>query len=510
MPASCASPPRACRCRAWRSAWWIPPAGGRWPPGEVGEFRVKGHVTPGYYRDPEQTRAAFDDDGFFVTGDLGLLGDDGRVRFRGRLKELIKTGGVNVAPLEVEAILLAHPAVKQAYVVGVPDRARGEVGVAAVELHAGAGRRGRRAPRVLPRAPRQLQGAGPRRVPQGRGVSAYRHRQGPEAAAARGARAAGPRGADRLMRAVLCRAWGEVETLTRRGRRAAHAGPRRGADRRAGPPPSTTPTPSWSPGATRRKPPLPFSPGLETAGIVAALRRRRDALQAGRPRDGHPRLRRARRAGGGRRRPRRSPIPAGMDFEEAGAFPIAYISSHVAIRWQGRLEPGETLLVLGAAGGVGLTAVEIGKAMGARVIAGASTAEKLAVARERGADDVVNYATEKLTERVMALTGGKGADVCFDPIGGDLFDAALSVARVGRPHPARRLRGRRAADPRQPAPGQAPRRARLLAALLPLARAGQAARLGRGAAAVVSARASSAAGQRTACRSSAASRRSGS
>ena len=69
-----------------------------------------------------------------------------------------------------------------------------------------------------------------------------------------------------------------------------------------------------------------------------------------------------------------------MDFDEAGAFPIAYISSHVAIRWQGRLEPGETLLVLGAAGGVGLTAVEIGKAMGARVIAGASTAEKLAVA----------------------------------------------------------------------------------------------------------------------------------
>jgi fatty-acyl-CoA synthase len=73
-----------------------------------------------------------------VTGDLGLIGDDGRVRFRGRLKELIKTGGANVAPLEVEAILMSHPAVKQAYVVGVPDRARGEVGVAAVELHEGA------------------------------------------------------------------------------------------------------------------------------------------------------------------------------------------------------------------------------------------------------------------------------------------------------------------------------------------------------------------------------------
>ena len=116
----------------------VDPATGRaLPPGDVGEFRVRGHLTAGYYRDPEQTRLAFDGDGFFVTGDLGLIGDDGRLRFRGRLKELIKTSGANVAPLEVEAILLTHPAVKQAYVVGVPDRDRGEVGVAAVELHAG-------------------------------------------------------------------------------------------------------------------------------------------------------------------------------------------------------------------------------------------------------------------------------------------------------------------------------------------------------------------------------------
>lgn len=115
------------------------PASGRsLPPGDVGELRVKGHLTPGYYRDPEQTRAAFDADGWFVTGDLGLVGDDDRVRFRGRLKELIKTAGANVAPLEVEAILLGHPAVKQAYVVGVRDRDRGEVGVAAVELREGA------------------------------------------------------------------------------------------------------------------------------------------------------------------------------------------------------------------------------------------------------------------------------------------------------------------------------------------------------------------------------------
>jgi fatty-acyl-CoA synthase len=107
-------------------------------PGEVGEFRVKGHVTPGYYNDVDQTRMAFDADGYFATGDLGLVGDDGRVRFRGRLKEMIKTAGMNVAPLEVEAVLLTHAAVKQAYVVGVPDRARGELVVAAVELRAGA------------------------------------------------------------------------------------------------------------------------------------------------------------------------------------------------------------------------------------------------------------------------------------------------------------------------------------------------------------------------------------
>jgi fatty-acyl-CoA synthase len=117
----------------------VEPATGRpLPAHEVGELRVRGWVTPGYYHDPEQTRAAFDADGFFVTGDLGLLDGDGRVRFRGRLKEMIKTGGINVAPLEVEGVLLAHPAVKQAYVVGLPDRSRGEVAAAAVELHEGA------------------------------------------------------------------------------------------------------------------------------------------------------------------------------------------------------------------------------------------------------------------------------------------------------------------------------------------------------------------------------------
>src|SRR5207248_3313821 len=85
---------------------------------------------------PEQTRAAFDADGFFITGDLGTVGEDGRIRFRGRLKEMIKTGGINVAPLEVEGVLLAHPAVKQAFVVGLPDRSKGEVAAAAIDVKA--------------------------------------------------------------------------------------------------------------------------------------------------------------------------------------------------------------------------------------------------------------------------------------------------------------------------------------------------------------------------------------
>jgi fatty-acyl-CoA synthase len=115
-----------------------PQTGRPLPSGEVGELRVRGCVTPGYYREAEQTRAAFDADGYFVTGDLGLLDAEGRVRFRGRLKEMIKTGGINVSPLEVEGVLLTHPAVKQAYVVGLSDAARGEVAAAAIELHEGA------------------------------------------------------------------------------------------------------------------------------------------------------------------------------------------------------------------------------------------------------------------------------------------------------------------------------------------------------------------------------------
>ncbi len=115
-----------------------PETGRPLPSGEVGEIRVRGYVTCGYYRDEDKNREAFDADGWFRTGDLGCLDESGRLYFRGRLKEMIKTGGINVAPVEVEEVLTSHPGVEQAYVIGLPDAERDEV-VAAV---------------VVPRAPK--------------------------------------------------------------------------------------------------------------------------------------------------------------------------------------------------------------------------------------------------------------------------------------------------------------------------------------------------------------------
>lgn len=119
------------------------------------------------------------------------------------------------------------------------------------------------------------------------------------------------------------------------------------------------------------------------------------------------------------------PIPESMDYVTAAAFPIAYGTSHLALTHRGRLQPGETLLVFGAAGGVGLTAVEIGNKLGATVIACASTAEKLAITEHYGAAYTINYTEENIRDRVKTITGGRGADVIFDPVGGDAFDQAM-------------------------------------------------------------------------------------
>jgi len=118
-------------------------------------------------------------------------------------------------------------------------------------------------------------------------------------------------------------------------------------------------------------------------------------------------------------------VPDGLNFEQAAGFTVTYGTSYHALRQSADLQPGETVLVLGAAGGVGITAVEIAKAMGARVIAAASSDEKLEFAKEAGADDVINYSTQPLKETVKELTDGNGADVVYDPVGGELADQAF-------------------------------------------------------------------------------------
>ncbi len=119
------------------------------------------------------------------------------------------------------------------------------------------------------------------------------------------------------------------------------------------------------------------------------------------------------------------PLPAGLDFEQGAGFTVTYGTSYHAFKQSAHLEPDEIVLVLGAAGGVGITAVEIAKAMGARVIAAASTDDKLAFAKQAGADELVNYSTQPLKETVKELTGGEGVDVVYDPVGGELADQAL-------------------------------------------------------------------------------------
>jgi NADPH2:quinone reductase len=119
------------------------------------------------------------------------------------------------------------------------------------------------------------------------------------------------------------------------------------------------------------------------------------------------------------------PLPDAMSFAEGAGFPIAYCTSFHALRDCAGLQQGETLLVLGAAGGVGTTAIEIGKAMGALVIAAASSAGKLAFAESVGADHTVNYTDENLRDAVRALTDGKGVNVVYDPVGGELAEQAL-------------------------------------------------------------------------------------
>jgi NADPH2:quinone reductase len=180
------------------------------------------------------------------------------------------------------------------------------------------------------------------------------------------------------------------------------------------------------------KPELPFSPGAEVAGVVKEVG---PGVTAFRPGD---RVIAATTWGGYAEEvvaeaSRCLVMPGDMPFDIAAAFLLTYGTSHHALRDRADLQPGETLLVLGAAGGVGLAAVELGKAMGARVIAAASSPEKLAVCREHGADELIDYTREDLRGRIKAITGGKGVDVVYDPVGGDYSEPALrSMAWRGR------------------------------------------------------------------------------
>ena len=185
-------------------------------------------------------------------------------------------------------------------------------------------------------------------------------------------------------------------------------------------------------GKYQERPAFPFSPGLEAAGRVAALG------------DGVTRVALGDRVLGLTnsgafaeaaivRESDVFKIPETMDWVTAAGFPITYGTAQGALRWHAALKAGEVLLVHGAAGGVGLAAVEIGKALGAEVIATAGGPEKLAVAKKHGADHLIDHREEDIRERVKEITGAQGADVIFDPVGGPVFDASLrAIAWRGR------------------------------------------------------------------------------
>ncbi len=180
------------------------------------------------------------------------------------------------------------------------------------------------------------------------------------------------------------------------------------------------------------KPPLPFVPGAEFAGHVDAVGEGVNQLQVGMPV--------AAISGTGGfgthaivKAARVLPLPAGFALEDAAAFAFTYGTSHHALVDRAQLQSGETVLVLGAAGGVGTAALQIAKAVGARVIAAASSDEKCALCRALGADASINYRTENLRESLKSLTAGKGPDVVYDPVGGDLAEPAFrSIAWRGR------------------------------------------------------------------------------
>jgi NADPH2:quinone reductase len=185
-------------------------------------------------------------------------------------------------------------------------------------------------------------------------------------------------------------------------------------------------------GKYQTKPPFPFSPGAEVAGVVKEVGAGVTEFKPGQ------RVLAFAGVGGYAEEVavdlwRVRPIPDAMSFETAAGFIITYATSYHALKDRAQLKAGETLLVLGAAGGVGTAAVELGKALGTRVIAAASSSAKLEFARSAGADEVINYSQDSLRDAIKSLTDGHGVDVVYDPVGGDLsLQAFRSLAWHGR------------------------------------------------------------------------------
>jgi NADPH2:quinone reductase len=233
------------------------------------------------------------------------------------------------------------------------------------------------------------------------------------------------------VRAVLCKAFGEPEDLVVEdiASPGLSAGGVRVAVHAAGVNFGDT---LMIAGKYQEKPPFPFTPGFEIAGEIIEVAPGVTQLKPG------DRVMGTTDKGGYADEAvlpadNLTRIPDRMDYATAAGFPVAYGTSHGALAWRARLRPGEVLLVHGAAGGVGLTAVEIGKAMGAEVIATAGGPDKLAIAKAHGADHLIDYSHEDIRERVRALTQGRGVDVVYDPVGGDAFDASLRcIAWEGR------------------------------------------------------------------------------
>ena len=185
-------------------------------------------------------------------------------------------------------------------------------------------------------------------------------------------------------------------------------------------------------GKYQMQPDMPFIPGGECAGVVEAVGDKVSRFKVGD---------KVLSAGGSGAFCQKIavhelgafPMPDGLSFEQAAGVSITYFTSYYALKQRANLQPGETLLVFGAAGGVGTSAIELGKHMGAKVIAAASTDEKLELCKKLGADEVINYSEANLKDAIKEITGGKGVDVVYDPVGGDYSEPAIrGMAWKGR------------------------------------------------------------------------------